>query len=305
MGAGETQRNNYYADKSSGYISPPAYLAPYKTKAYNCTERPWYIAAVKSKSSGFSAPYTFTNVPLLGITYAVPIIKNNAVVAVIGIDFLLSQLSTSLSNFGRSGSVFYITETQLSGDSANFKMIASSSDANIVGYDETAKENVQLLATESTVQDAFIEVAADYMFSHPIAQNPGRFITQSYVCTVLTYSEHGLNWRFVGVSFEYPRADGCSGGSTVATGTTVTSQGSASPIQVLNVTISSLVLVLLVVLLRNSQAGIGRIATILTSSKRAKDLQSGKGTGAEVRNPAHPRQLARGGVARGPSPTNL
>jgi len=112
--------NNNKIIKVEEYLDKDLNITRSKSKKsdYNPVLRPWYKKAMASSHMIRTAPYMFSNLESMGVTYSKKIDTSNTVVS---IDISLS----SLSKFLQSQQVFKNTELYIF-DSANQKIIASN-----------------------------------------------------------------------------------------------------------------------------------------------------------------------------------
>ena len=203
--------NYWFTDATTGYVYKD--YGYYKSYAYTPTGRPWYIAATTAGTGIFGDPYVYSDGVTLGITYSVPIYSagdtTNAI-AVVAVDLTLGDLDKILSQYGDSGFVYYLMETN--GDRA-FNMLASSSEASVsyLNYQGTPVQSTAINA--SAVNDFYIYNSAKYMNDNSITAN-GNFVTGNLSCSVLNYNNNGVSWRIVGTSYVFPTTSSGSGGNT-------------------------------------------------------------------------------------------
>jgi len=198
----------YYACPESGYAARPSYVGPSKSKpGYYPTQILWYSEAVKVNEPIWSPPYFFNSDGTLGMTYSIPFYDNIGNLAgVIGVDIGFSAAAAALRRYGNSGTSYYLMETDESTVYGNtqltaaFNMLMSSSDARVVN--DAGDEQVKAWDADG-VKDYMVATSAKYMKSTEFVYN-GQFATGPLECSVYNYAEHGLHWRFVGVSYQYP-----------------------------------------------------------------------------------------------------
>lgn len=127
--------------------------------------------------------------------------------AVVGSDFGMSELASSFTPLNSAGSVFYVTETAQSPDrkdnkGADFSLIATSSEANVVNKD---KNGQNFAYDAAAVADSMISTSAVYMQSN--GKTSGYFqagADNTLHTTVMNYDNYGLFWRFIGVIYQVP-----------------------------------------------------------------------------------------------------
>ena len=100
---------------------------------FDVTKRPWFIGASESRKSYWSDVYIFHTSQQPGITSSFPIIRNNEVVGVFGLDILLTELSefVSAQNIGANGKTFLIN--------ANGHLIAGEDSLPVVEEGQRAR----------------------------------------------------------------------------------------------------------------------------------------------------------------------
>ena len=199
--------HNYYACADSGYAANPDYVGPSSSSpGYYPTQQLWYINAAEKQEPVWSPPYFFMHAEL-GMTFSIPFYDNDGNLAgVIGIDIGFARASATLRKYGNSGTAYYLMETNESPlkdntqQTAEYSMLMSSSDASIVN--DAGDEQVKAWDADG-VKDYLVATSATYMKDSEFVYN-GEFSTGPLECSVFNYHSHGLHWRFVGVSYQYP-----------------------------------------------------------------------------------------------------
>lgn len=67
------------------------------TDTFDPRARPWYESAKKERASVWTDPYIFFSSRQPGLTFAVPLVKNDALIGVVGVDIEISAISNFLS----------------------------------------------------------------------------------------------------------------------------------------------------------------------------------------------------------------
>ena len=104
--------------------------------------RPWYIAAMETKALTFSSIYSHFVFKEPTLTASLPIYEGDELVGVLGIDFLMTWLSTTLEDLpiGENGQVFIIDEKG--------QLVATTTGESIFKLVDEKSQNI--LANEST-----------------------------------------------------------------------------------------------------------------------------------------------------------
>jgi len=155
-----------------------------KFDAYDPTSRPWYIKAVNTQTPVFSDVYNHFVFKQPTITASYPIIKSGEVVAVFGVDYLLTWLGETLSTIPirENGLIFIVDEkdklvaTSKSSDDI-FKVVNGSSE--LINANESSNLLVQkAIQVEDAETNQTIKVEGE-----------------KYSVNQMTFNLLNLNWK--------------------------------------------------------------------------------------------------------------
>ena len=147
-------------------------------------KRPWYVKATEEKAPVLSDVYNHFVVKLPTITASYPVLENGKVVAVFGVDYLLTWIGETLSSVSddQTGMV-YITD-----DDGN--LIASSRAADEI-FEMVSGESKLVSANESA--NALIRQSADVTFGDGIKEL--EINKNTYYSKAVKYQNFGLDWE--------------------------------------------------------------------------------------------------------------
>jgi len=147
-------------------------------------KRPWYVKATEEKAPVFSDVYNHFVVKLPTITASYPVLENGKVIAVFGVDYLLTWIGETLSSVSddQTGMV-YITD-----DDGN--LIASSRAADEI-FEMVSGESKLVSANESA--NALIRQSADVKFGDGIKEL--EINKNTYYSKAVKYQNFGLDWE--------------------------------------------------------------------------------------------------------------
>lgn len=147
-------------------------------------KRPWYVKAAEEKAPVLSDVYNHFVVKLPTITASYPVFENGKVVAVFGVDYLLTWIGETLSSVSddQTGMV-YITD-----DDGN--LIASSRAADEI-FEMVSGESKLVSANESA--NALIRQSADVKFGDGIKEL--EINKNTYYSKAVKYQNFGLDWE--------------------------------------------------------------------------------------------------------------
>lgn len=147
-------------------------------------KRPWYVKATEEKAPVLSDVYNHFVVKLPTITASYPVLENGKVVAVFGVDYLLTWIGETLSSVSddQTGMV-YITD-----DDGN--LIASSRASDEI-FEMVSGESKLVSANESA--NALIRQSADVTFGDGIKEL--EINKNTYYSKAVKYQNFGLDWE--------------------------------------------------------------------------------------------------------------
>ena len=147
-------------------------------------KRPWYVKATEEKAPVLSDVYNHFVVKLPTITASYPVLENGKVVAVFGVDYLLTWIGETLSSVSddQTGMV-YITD-----DDGN--LIASSRAADEI-FEMVSGESKLVSANESA--NALIRQSADVKFGDGVKEL--EINKNTYYSKAVKYQNFGLDWE--------------------------------------------------------------------------------------------------------------
>jgi len=147
-------------------------------------KRPWYVKATEEKAPVLSDVYNHFVVKLPTITASYPVLENGEVIAVFGVDYLLTWIGETLSSVSddQTGMV-YITD-----DDGN--LIASSRASDEI-FEMVSGESKLVSANESA--NALIRQSADVTFGDGI--NELEINKNTYYSKAVKYQNFGLDWE--------------------------------------------------------------------------------------------------------------
>ncbi len=209
----DSERKKYYTDRMTGYVANTTYVgASSVVKDYFCSKRPWYVAAKEARKPVWSPVYAYDSSDgyKLGTTYALPFYDSSGnLVGVVGIDWSLDTAQKLIAPFATSGTVYYAMETDQSPQvtstdgitrSSNFNLLMTSSNANTINKDTSSLVKAYSF---DEVQDYQVSYTARYLEKTGMTED-SYFSIGNLDCEVVNYNSLGLNWRFVGISYQYP-----------------------------------------------------------------------------------------------------
>jgi len=147
-------------------------------------KRPWYVKATEEKAPVLSDVYNHFVVKLPTITASYPVLENGEVIAVFGVDYLLTWIGETLSSVSddQTGMV-YITD-----DDGN--LIASSRASDEI-FEMVSGESKLVSANESA--NALIRQSADVTFGDGIKEL--EINKNTYYSKAVKYQNFGLDWE--------------------------------------------------------------------------------------------------------------
>lgn len=147
-------------------------------------KRPWYVKATEEKAPVLSDVYNHFVVKLPTITASYPVLENGKVIAVFGVDYLLTWIGETLSSVSddQTGMV-YITD-----DDGN--LIASSRAADEI-FEMVSGESKLVSANESA--NALIRQSADVKFGDGVKEL--EINKNTYYSKAVKYQNFGLDWE--------------------------------------------------------------------------------------------------------------
>ncbi len=147
-------------------------------------KRPWYVKTAEEKAPVLSDVYNHFVVKLPTITASYPVLENGKVVAVFGVDYLLTWIGETLSSVSvdQTGMV-YITD-----DDGN--LIASSRAVDEI-FEMVSGESKLVSANESA--NALIRQSADVKFGDGIKEL--EINKNTYYSKAVKYQNFGLDWE--------------------------------------------------------------------------------------------------------------
>lgn len=147
-------------------------------------KRPWYVKATEEKAPVLSDVYNHFVVKLPTITASYPVLENGKVIAVFGVDYLLTWIGETLSSVSddQTGMV-YITD-----DDGN--LIASSRAADEI-FEMVSGESKLVSANESA--NALIRQSADVKFGDGVKEL--EINKNMYYSKAVKYQNFGLDWE--------------------------------------------------------------------------------------------------------------
>lgn len=126
------------------------------TPKWNTLTRPWYEAAVKSSHETWSKIFAFHAYPILALPASVPVYDdNNQLIAVVGNNFFLPQISDFLSTLkiGKTGQTFVIEKSGM--------LVASSTIKQPFNIVEGKVERINVLESENQL----IRASSEFLIS--------------------------------------------------------------------------------------------------------------------------------------------
>jgi len=147
-------------------------------------KRPWYVKATEEKAPVLSDVYNHFVVKLPTITASYPVLENGKVIAVFGVDYLLTWIGETLSSVSDDQiGMVYITD-----DDGN--LIASSRAADEI-FEMVSGESKLVSANESA--NALIRQSADVKFGDGVKEL--EINKNMYYSKAVKYQNFGLDWE--------------------------------------------------------------------------------------------------------------
>lgn len=147
-------------------------------------KRPWYVKATEEKTPVLSDVYNHFVVKLPTITASYPVLENGKVIAVFGVDYLLTWIGETLSSVSDDQiGMVYITD-----DDGN--LIASSRAADEI-FEMVSGESKLVSANESA--NALIRQSADVKFGDGVKEL--EINKNMYYSKAVKYQNFGLDWE--------------------------------------------------------------------------------------------------------------